>query len=46
MQPTDLSLDGGMAKSLAAIPGIARVAPQRIVSSVIGGHAANLASRV
>jgi putative ABC transport system permease protein len=42
VQPTDLSLDGGMAKSLAAIPGIARIAPQRIVSTVIGGHAANL----
>jgi hypothetical protein len=33
-------------KSLAAIPGIARIAPQRIVSTVIGGHAANLAMAV
>ena len=42
VQPTNSSLDSGMAKSLAAIPGIARVAPQLIVVSVIGGHAANL----
>ena len=41
-QPTGSSLDGGMAKSLAAIPGIARVASQRIIPSVIGGNAANL----
>ncbi len=31
-----------MAKSLAAIPGVARVAPQRIVPSMIDDHAANL----
>jgi putative ABC transport system permease protein len=42
VQPTDSSLDSGMTKSIAAIPGIARVASQRIVRSVIGGHAANL----
>ncbi len=42
VQPTDLSLDSGIGKSIAAIPGIARVAPQRIVRSVIGGQAANL----
>lgn len=42
VQPTDSSLDGGMAKLLSAIPGIARVAPQRIVASMIGSHTANL----
>ncbi len=42
VQPTDLTLDSGIGKSLAAIPGIARVASQRIVRSVIGGQAVNL----
>jgi putative ABC transport system permease protein len=42
VQPTDASLDADMAKSLAAIPGVARVAPQRIVVSMIDGHAVNL----
>lgn len=42
VQPTDSSLDSGMAKSLAAIPGVAKVAPQRIVLSMIDGHTANL----
>ena len=42
VQPTDASLDANMAKSLAAIPGVARVAPQRIVPSMIDDHAANL----
>jgi putative ABC transport system permease protein len=42
VQPTDSSLDSGIGKSIAAIPGIARVASQRIVRSVIGGQAANL----
>ena len=42
VQPTDASLDADMAKSLAAIPGVARVAPQRIVPSMIDDHAANL----
>lgn len=42
VQPTDASLDAGMAKSLAALSGIARVAPQRIVASTVKGHAANL----
>ena len=42
MQPTDASLDANIAKSLAAIPGVARVAPQRIVPSMIDDHAANL----
>ena len=42
VQPTEASLDAGMAKSLAAISGIARVAPQRIVASTMNGQAANL----
>jgi putative ABC transport system permease protein len=42
VQPTNSSLDGGMGISLAAIPGIARVASQRIVRLVIGGQGANL----
>jgi putative ABC transport system permease protein len=42
VQPTDASLDPGMVKSLAAIPGVARVAPQRIVSAIIDEHSANL----
>jgi putative ABC transport system permease protein len=42
VQPTDSSLDSGIGRSIAAIPGIAGVASQRIVRSVIGGQAANL----
>ncbi len=42
IQPTDSSLDSGMAKSIAAIPGVGRVAAQRIVRLVIGVRAANL----
>jgi len=42
VQPTDASLDASMAETLSAIPGVARVAPQRIVQAMIDGHVANL----
>lgn len=42
VQPTDATLDAGIAKSLAAIPGVARVATQRILTAFIGEQAANL----
>jgi putative ABC transport system permease protein len=42
VQPTDQTLPSTLGESLKAIPGIARVAPQRIVPSRVDGHAANL----
>lgn len=35
VQPTDAVMDASMAKSLAAIPGVAKIAPQRIISSLV-----------
>jgi len=42
VQPTDATLPTDLANKLAAIPGVARVAPQRIVPVQVDGHAANL----
>jgi putative ABC transport system permease protein len=42
VQPTDETLADGLAQSIAAIPGIAMVAPQRIVPALVEGQAANL----
>src|SRR5437667_398160 len=42
VQPTDETLDAGMATTLRAIAGVARVAPQRIVASLVDGRAVNL----
>jgi putative ABC transport system permease protein len=42
VQPTDETLDAGMATSLAAIAGVARVAPQRIVPSQVDGRSVDL----
>jgi putative ABC transport system permease protein len=42
VQPTDETLDAGLAAALVAVAGVARAAPQRIVPSLVDGHAANL----
>jgi putative ABC transport system permease protein len=42
VQPTDETLDANLEQSLAALPGIARVAPQRIVSALVDGRLATL----
>src|SRR5207244_1732282 len=42
VQPTDETLAADLAKSLRAIPGVAGVAPQRIVPVVTDGQAANV----
>lgn len=42
VQPTDETLDVETAKTLGAIAGISGVAPQRIVPSLVDGHAVNL----
>ena len=42
VQPTDKTLDTSLGATLAAVPGVARVAPQRIVPSLVDGHPANL----
>jgi putative ABC transport system permease protein len=42
VQPTDETLDAGLAASLAAIAGVARVAPQRIVPSLVDGRPVEL----
>jgi putative ABC transport system permease protein len=42
VQPTDETLDAGVAASLAAIAGVARVAPQRIVPSLVDGRPVEL----
>src|SRR5262245_60186742 len=42
VQPTDETLPDGLAQSIAAIPGIAMVAPQRVVPALVEGQAANL----
>jgi len=42
VQPTDATLPADLADKLTAMPGVARVAPQRIVPALIDGHSANL----
>jgi putative ABC transport system permease protein len=42
VQPTDRTLDAGLGERLAAVPGIARVAPQRILPMLINGEPANV----
>jgi putative ABC transport system permease protein len=42
VQPTDETLDVSVAASLAAIAGVARVAPQRIVPSLVDGRPVDL----
>ena len=42
VQPTDQTLDAGLAKSLASIAGVSRVSPQRIVPMLVEGQAANV----
>jgi putative ABC transport system permease protein len=42
VQPTDQTLAADLAERIAAIPGIARVAPQRIVPALVDGRSANL----
>jgi putative ABC transport system permease protein len=42
VQPTDATLPADLAQRIAAIAGIARVAPQRIVPALIDGQRANL----
>jgi putative ABC transport system permease protein len=42
VQPTDATLPADLAPRIAAIAGIARVAPQRIVTALVEGQAANL----
>ncbi len=42
VQPTDRTLDAGLAERLAAIAGVARVSPQRIVPMLIDGEPANV----
>lgn len=42
VQPTDETLPVGLAERIAATPGVAAVAPQRIVLSVVGGRYVNL----
>ena len=42
VQPTDETLAADLAQQIAAIPGVAQVAPQRIVPTLVEGGAANL----
>jgi putative ABC transport system permease protein len=42
VQPTDRTIDAGLAKSLASIAGVAEVSPQRIVPMLVDGQAANV----
>jgi putative ABC transport system permease protein len=42
VQPTDETLDASVAMTLAEIAGVARVAPQRIVPSVVDGRSVDL----
>src|ERR1700694_3491866 len=42
VQPTDQTLAADLAQQIAGIPGIARVAPQRIVPALVEGHPVNL----
>jgi putative ABC transport system permease protein len=42
VQPTEQTLDIGLAERLAAVDGVARVAPQRIVPMLVDGRPANV----
>ena len=42
VQPTDETLPADLAQRISAIPGVARVAPQRIVPALVEGRRANL----
>jgi putative ABC transport system permease protein len=42
VQPTEQTLDAGLGTTIAAVPGVARVAPQRIVATRVNGQSANL----
>jgi putative ABC transport system permease protein len=42
VQPTDATLPADLAQRIAAVPGIARVAPQRIVPALVEGQNINL----
>ena len=42
VQPTDETLPADLAQRIAAIPGVAQVAPQRIVPALVEGHNVNL----
>ncbi|MET0629802.1 MAG: ABC transporter permease [Xanthobacteraceae bacterium] len=42
VQPTDATLAADLAQRIAAMPGVAQVAPQRIVPSLVEGRHANL----
>jgi putative ABC transport system permease protein len=42
VQPTDETLPADLAERIAAIPGIAAIAPQRIVPALVEGRTANL----
>ena len=42
VQPTDQTLAADLAKSLGAIAGVARVAPQRIVPVLVDGQPSNI----
>src|SRR5215469_3619322 len=42
VQPTDETLDAGLAKSLASMIGISQVSPQRIVPMLVDGQEANV----
>jgi len=42
VQPTDATLAADLAQRVAAMPGVAQVAPQRIVPSLVEGRHANL----
>ncbi len=42
VQPTDLDLDDRLGETLRALPGVARVAPQRLVRAAAEGRAVNL----
>jgi putative ABC transport system permease protein len=42
VQPTDATLPANLAQRIAAVPGIARIAPQRIVPALVDGRVVNL----
>jgi putative ABC transport system permease protein len=42
VQPTDLDLDASLGETLRALPGVAKVAPQRLVRAGVEGRAINL----
>jgi putative ABC transport system permease protein len=42
VQPTDATLPADLAQRIAAVPGIARIAPQRIVPAQVEGRVVNL----